>query len=139
MTLCNSPAETISKPEPKSDKIESIERFELALNKAFRLDEMFEAYMDEKVIKSYKDHSRSSIVPRDNYMLEKSMEGLKKKSEKTGISYGTLKKVYDRGVAAWRTGHRPGTTPAQWGMARVNAFITKKKKGIKLNHDQDLG
>jgi hypothetical protein len=24
-------------------------------------------------------------------------------------------------------------------MARVNAFITKKKKGIKLNHDQDLG
>ncbi|CAI8294767.1 MAG: Uncharacterised protein [Gammaproteobacteria bacterium] len=31
MTLCNSPAETISKPEPKSDKIESIERFELAL------------------------------------------------------------------------------------------------------------
>lgn len=67
----------------------------------------------------------------------KSMEGLKKKSEKSGISYGTLKKVYNRGVAAWKTGHRPGTTPQQWGYARVNAFITKKKAG-NLNHDKDL-
>jgi len=56
---------------------------------------------------------------------EKSMEGLKKKADKSGISYSTLKKVYDRGVAAWKTGHRPGTTPQQWGYARVNSFITK--------------
>ena len=59
------------------------------------------------------------------------------KSKKSGISTGTLKKVYDRGVAAWKTGHRPGTTPQQWGHARVNAFIAKKKKG-GLNHDKDL-
>ena len=64
-------------------------------------------------------------------------EALKKKSEKSGISYGVLKKVYDRGVAAWRTGHRPGTNPQQWGYARVNAFIVKKKTG-GLNHDKDL-
>ena len=64
-------------------------------------------------------------------------EALKKKSEKSGVSYGVLKKVYDRGVAAWRTGHRPGTTPQQWGYARVNAFIVKKKKS-GLNHDKDL-
>ena len=43
-------------------------------------------------------------------------EALKKKSEKSGISYGVLKKVYDRGVAAWRTGHRPGTNPATVGL-----------------------
>ena len=70
-------------------------------------------------------------------LTEKSMEALKKKASKSGISYGTLKKVYNRGVAAWRTGHRPGTTPQQWGYARVNAFITKKKAG-NLNHDKDL-
>ena len=29
-------------------------------------------------------------------------EGLKKKAAKSGISYGTLKKVYNRGMAAWR-------------------------------------
>ena len=59
------------------------------------------------------------------------------KAKKSGISVGTLRKVYNRGMAAWKTGHRPGTTAQQWGYARVNAFISKKKKG-KLNHDQDL-
>lgn len=52
---------------------------------------------------------------------------LAKKAKASGVSLGTLKKVYSRGVAAWRTGHRPGTTPQQWGMARVNSYITKGK------------
>lgn len=60
------------------------------------------------------------------------------KAKKSGISVATLRKVYNRGVAAWKTGHRPGTTPQQWGHARVNAFIAKKKSGKKLNHDTDL-
>ena len=50
-------------------------------------------------------------------------KSLRKKSEESGIDYGILKDVYDRGHAAWRTGHRPGTTPEQWGLARVNSFI----------------
>jgi hypothetical protein len=62
---------------------------------------------------------------------------LKKKAEKTGISYGILKKVFDRGVAAWRTGHRPGTTPTQWGLARVNSFATKSS-GTWGKADADL-
>ena len=53
--------------------------------------------------------------------------GLAAKAAKSGISIGTLRKVYSRGVAAWKTGHRPGTTPQQWGMARVNSYITKGK------------
>ena len=61
---------------------------------------------------------------------------LEKKSEDSGIAYGILKDVYDRGVAAWRTGHRPGTTPAQWGMARVNSFITGGK--TRTTADKDL-
>ena len=63
--------------------------------------------------------------------------GLADKAKKSGVSVGTLQKVYNRGVAAWKSGHRPGTTPQQWGHARVNAFIVKKKKG-GLNHDTDL-
>ena len=58
---------------------------------------------------------------------ENSKAALKKKAEKSGMPYGILKKVFDRGVAAWRTGHRPGTTPTQWGLARVNSFATKSK------------
>ena len=37
--------------------------------------------------------------------IKEADEALKKKSEKSGISYGTLKKVYNRGVAAWKSGH----------------------------------
>jgi len=49
------------------------------------------------------------------------------KAKKSGISVGTLRKVYKRGVAAWNSGHRPGTTPQQWGHARVNSYINKGK------------
>lgn len=62
---------------------------------------------------------------------------LKDKAEKSGMPYGILKKVFDRGVAAWRTGHRPGTTATQWGFARVNSFATKSK-GTWGKADADL-
>jgi hypothetical protein len=63
--------------------------------------------------------------------------GLAAKASKSGISIGTLRKVYRRGVAAWNSGHRPGTTPQQWGMARVNSYITKGK-GTYHGADKDL-
>jgi hypothetical protein len=69
--------------------------------------------------------------------LEESESALAKKAKASGVSLGTLKKVYARGVAAWRTGHRPGTTPQQWGMARVNSYITKGK-GTYHGADKDL-
>jgi len=62
---------------------------------------------------------------------------LTKKADKSGMPYGILKKVFDRGVAAWRTGHRPGTNPTQWGLARVNSFATKSK-GTWGGADKDL-
>ena len=68
---------------------------------------------------------------------EKADVSLKKKAEKSGISAGILKQVYNRGVAAWRTGHRPGTTPEQWGHARVNSFISKSS-GTWGGSDKDL-
>jgi len=61
---------------------------------------------------------------------------LEKKAEQTGIAKSILKQVYDRGVAAWRTGHRPGTTPEQWGYARVNSFATGGK--TRTTADADL-
>ena len=64
-------------------------------------------------------------------------EGLKNKAKKSGMPYGVLKKVYDRGMAAYKTGHRPGTTPQQWAMARVNSFITKSS-GTWGGADKDL-
>jgi len=71
------------------------------------------------------------------YQLDEKITGLIKKSDKSNISYSILKKVYDRGMAAWKTGHRPGTTPQQWAFARVNSFITKGS-GTWGKADKDL-
>ena len=64
-------------------------------------------------------------------------KSLKKKADKSGISVGILKQVFKRGVKAWQTGHRPGTTAVQWGHARVNSFITKGS-GTWGKADKDL-
>ena len=69
----------------------------------------------------------------DESSADKSIE---KKSKASGISASILKQVYKRGVAAWKTGHRPGTTPEQWGHARVNSFITGGK--TRTTADADL-
>ena len=45
----------------------------------------------------------------------------------TGIPLKTVKTIYNRGLAAWRTGHRPGASPQAWGYARVHSFATKGK------------
>jgi len=60
---------------------------------------------------------------------------LKEKAEKSGIPLGILRSVYAKGVGAWKTGHRPGTTPQQWGMARVNSFITGSGKARQADAD----
>ena len=48
-------------------------------------------------------------------------------SKATKIPLKTLKTVYNRGMAAWRTGHRPGASSHAWGMARVHSFAMKGK------------
>ena len=64
---------------------------------------------------------------KEMQQIDEKIKGIQTKSDKSGIPYGILKQVYNRGMAAWKGGHRPGTTPQQWAMARVNAFITKGK------------
>ena len=76
-------------------------------------------------------------LSRDETMNEETAKGLAAKAKKSGIPLSTLRKVYNRGMAAWRGGHRPGTTPQQWGMARVNSYITKGK-GTYYGADADL-
>ena len=68
--------------------------------------------------------------------LNEEIAGLRTKSDESGIAYSILKQVYDRGMAAWKTGHRPGTTPQQWAFARVNSFITGGK--TRSTADKDL-
>ena len=69
--------------------------------------------------------------------LNEKIKGLENKAKKSGMPYGILKKVYDRGMAAWKGGHSPGTTQQQWAFARVNSFVTKSS-GTWGKADKDL-
>lgn len=52
---------------------------------------------------------------------------LPKISKCTRVPTKTLRTVYNRGMAAWRTGHRPGASQHAWGMARVHSFVLHGK------------
>ena len=107
--------------------------------KRYRVNMAKPVELDEKGFIEEVDYMLDDVLNEmfEEVLVEKSLEGLKNKAEKSGISYGILKKVYDRGMAAWRTGHRPGAGQEQWAYARVNSFITKGK-GTWGKADADL-
>jgi len=92
---------------------------------------------ESKHTKNFKKKFGEMKSFKDSLKEDGTKVSLQKKADKTGMPYGILKKVFDRGYAAWKTSHRPGTNPTQWGMARVNSFATKSK-GTWGGADKDL-
>ncbi len=83
-----------------------------------------------KYIKSFEsfesiDEAKKSVVTAS----------LKKKSKASGIPVGILRKVFSKGMQAWNAGHRPGVAQHQWGMGRVNSFITGEGGSRKADAD----
>ena len=95
--------------------------------------------LDKKTITKGHKIAKSIMKNEDHPAKEmyEQIKGLKNKAEKSGMPYGILKKVYDRGMAAWRGGHRPGASQQQWAFARVNSFVTKSS-GTWGGADKDL-
>ena len=116
------------KPAPGDARAKTkVSKHTKAYHKKFGKKETLDQGTDE-LVKAYK-----KLTPLE----EKQIAGLKKKAEESGMPYGILKKVFDRGMAAWKSGHRPGATPHQWAYARVNSFVTKSK-GTWGGADKDL-
>lgn len=81
------------------------------------------AEVSESIInEDEKEKQSTDRSPIDDDAIE---AGLKNKSDETGVPIGILRAVMRRGMAAWRTGHRPGATQQQWGYARTNSFLVK--------------
>ena len=68
-------------------------------------------------------------------MSAKVNKALASKAKTTGKSLSTIKSVYRRGLAAWKSGHRPGVPQHQWAMGRVNSFLTGKGGARKADSD----
>lgn len=101
---------------------ECAENMEDLLEENFELDELLEEDVD-----SAKDLLREFI---EEILCEKKKKGtnvttaLKNKAEKANAPMGALRAIYNKGLAAWRTGHRPGASAHQWAMARVNSVLS---------------
>jgi hypothetical protein len=73
--------------------------------------------------------------------LPKGGKFLTRIAKATGIKKSILQKVYNKGLAAWRGGHRPGVQQHQWAAGRVYSFVTlgnTVKKGNKKMPDYQL-
>ena len=70
---------------------------------------------------------REVILEEELQALEEKKDNvtkaLKNKAEKSGAPMSALRAIYNKGLAAWRTGHRPGASQHAWAMARVNSVL----------------
>jgi len=71
--------------------------------------------------------TRKSHYTADWYKIFPEAKSLEAKAKATGVPLRFIEASYNRGMAAWRTGHRPGATQQQWGYARVHSFLLKGK------------
>lgn len=62
-------------------------------------------------------------------------KSLKERSKVTGVPEKFIKESYNRGLAAWRTGHRPFATEQQWGYARASSFLLCGKTHYTTDSD----
>ena len=101
-------------------------------------DSDYKAAPGDKDAKTKKSiHTKKFKQMYGEELLDEKIKGIENKAKKTGMPYSILKKVYDRGMAAWKGGHRPGATQQQWAFARVNSFVTKSS-GTWGGADKDL-
>jgi hypothetical protein len=77
---------------------------------------------DIEINENLNENASGDRSPIDNDAIE---AGLKKKSEETGVPVPLLRIVMRRGMAAWKSGHRPGAGQEQWGYARLSSFLTQ--------------
>jgi len=98
--------------------------------------------MDWKNPKAYTGFKTDTIKTRKSSYTDKwnklypNVKSLKDRSKLTGIPLKILETVYNRGMAAWRTGHRPGATQQQWSYPRVSSFLLCGKTYYTADSDQ---
>jgi hypothetical protein len=79
------------------------------------------AYVGFKTNRGVK--TRKSSYTQEWNKLFPHAKSLEDRAKVTGVPLRFIQESYNRGMAAWRTGHRPGATQQQWGYARTSSFL----------------
>lgn len=123
--------------DTKGKKLQKVSHHTKSYHDKFSKDEDYVWESDDELsVYEGDDEDKASTdrTPIDDPKLE---TGIENKSKETGVPIGILRAVMRRGMAAWKSGHRPGIPQAQWAYARVNSFLTKGK-GTWGKADKDL-
>ena len=80
------------------------------------------AYIGFKTDKYRKTKRKSSYTAQWDRLFPDA-KTLKERSEVTGVPVKYLDRVFRKGSAAWRSGHRPGQTPQSWSWPRVSSYL----------------
>jgi len=105
------------------------------------LTEDFSVYLESEDFELENNFTNEMVddLDEDDELYEEKKSGvtesLRKKSKASGIPMGILRKVFAKGMQAWNAGHRPGVAQHQWGMGRVNSFITGAGGARKADAD----
>jgi hypothetical protein len=81
-------------------------------------------------------HKRKSSYTAQWDALFPNVKSLEERSKVTGVPVKYLKTVYNRGMAAWRTGHRPGMSEQAWSYPRVSSYLLCGKTHYSTDSDQ---
>ena len=93
------------------------------------------AYVGFKTDKFRKTKRKSSYTAQWDELFPDA-KSLEERSKATGVPVKFLKTVYNRGMAAWRTGHRPGMSEQSWSYPRVSSFLLCGKTHYSTDSDQ---
>jgi hypothetical protein len=63
------------------------------------------------------------------------VKSLEDRAKVTGVPLKYIKESFNRGMAAWRTGHRPGASQESWSYPRVSSFLLKGKTYYTTDSD----
>ena len=93
------------------------------------------AYVGFATDKYGKTKRKSSYTVEWNKLFPDA-KSLEEKSKVTGVPVKYLRTVFNRGIAAWRTGHRPFATQSQWSFARAKSFLLCGRSHYTADADQ---
>lgn len=93
------------------------------------------AYVGFKSDKYAKTKKKSSYTAQWDKLFPNA-KSLDKRSKVTGVPLKFIKTVYNRGMAAWRTGHRPGMSQQAWSYPRTSSFLLCGKTHYTADADQ---
>jgi len=111
----------------KAKRVQEIKKFGAMSHKNPKAYVGFSTNKDVKTRKSSYTKKWNSLYP--------GVKSLNDRAKLTGVPLDLIEKCYNRGMAAWRTGHRPGATQQQWGYARVSSLLLGGKTAQTTDSD----